>query len=86
MEKSQSRSSVRKMPPMKEDLYNISRLVMDSRPPKPDKPSREEVSRAISIWANVYHLKDENVSDSTDLCLPSRPWMGRSPNSLKRFD
>lgn len=86
MEKSQSRPTGRKMPPGKESSYSIPRLPIQGRQAKPDKPSREEVSRAINIWATVYRLKDDAASDPKDLCLPSRPWMGRSSNSLKPFD
>lgn len=50
-----------------------------------DKPSREDVSRCINIWASMY-LGHDNQSDAGDLILPSRPWMGRSANSLKRFE
>jgi hypothetical protein len=39
-------------------------------------PSREEVSRCINIWANVYGLRDEAQAGS-GLRLPSRPWIGR---------
>lgn len=37
--------------------------------------SREQVSRCINIWANVYGLRDD--SRSADLRVPTRPWTGR---------
>jgi hypothetical protein len=52
------------------------------------KPTREDVSRCIGIWAREYRLQDEpeETTDTRDLLLPSRPWIGRSTSSLKRFE
>ncbi|WP_151636458.1 hypothetical protein [Noviherbaspirillum aerium] len=47
--------------------------------------TREDVSRCINIWAKMYRLSDEDTQPS-DLCMPPRTWMGRSPDKLKRFD
>lgn len=92
MEKHPSRSLAKRVPPANEESFNISSLVIGRRakgPDKPehvpDKPSREDVSRCINIWASMYLLGNEQA-DAADLSLPSRPWMGRSPSSLKRFE
>ena len=97
MEKHHSRSSAKRVPLVNDDSFNLSSLVIGSgvAPPgignadkpkaKAEKPSREDISRCINIWASVY-LGEERQSDPGDLQLPSRPWMGRSPNSLKPFE
>jgi hypothetical protein len=51
----------------------------------PKKLSRKELSHCITIWAKFYRQQDDR-SDAAKLGLPSRPWIGRSPNSLKRFE
>lgn len=50
----------------------------------PNEITRADVSRCINIWAKMYRLSDD--SQASDLCMPSRTWIGRSPDKLKRFD
>ena len=84
MEKRQSRSLTKPIPPVSDAPYS-SPIKLGKTPAKQQKLSREEISRCISIWAHLYRQCDEK-SDPRDLYLPSRPWMGRDPTSLKRFD
>lgn len=96
MEKSQTRSLVKRVPPINEDTYSIPPVVIGrsadvpARPDRiPDKPSRKDISRCINIWASLYLAPDASSEAKTqghDLCLPSRPWIGRSPGSVKRFE
>ncbi|HEY0845939.1 MAG TPA: hypothetical protein VGE12_11270 [Noviherbaspirillum sp.] len=60
----------------------------DKQERRQDKPSREDISRCINIWASVYLGRNAQTTppDAGDLRLPARPWMGRNPNSLKRFE
>lgn len=96
MEKHHSRSSAKRVPPVVDDSFRLPPLVVgsDKAPPtaaiadkkeSANKPSREDVSRCINIWASVY-LGRNTQTDVGDLRLPSRPWLGRSPNSMKRFE
>lgn len=98
MEKHQSRSLAKRMPLVNEDSFTRSPPVVGRRPETPDnaerarnKPSREDISRCINIWASMYLTGDEKAeqiasSKNGDLRLPARPWMGRNPGSLKRFE
>lgn len=47
--------------------------------------SREEVSRCINIWASVYGFSDREEPMDKSL-MPTRVWIGRSPDHLKRWD
>lgn len=84
MEKRQSRSLTKPIPRVSDAPY-VSPIKLAKAPAKQQKLSREEISRCISIWAQVYG-QGTDKSDPRDLYLPSRPWMGRDPNSLKRFE
>lgn len=85
MEKRQSRSrSLNKpIPPVSGAPYDSP--IKLSRKPKEPKLTREDISRAISIWAHLYRQCDDKA-EPRELLLPNRPWMGRDPNSLKRFE
>lgn len=97
MEKHHSRTSAKRVPPVVDDSFSLPPLGVgsDNAPPVAatsdkkestvNKPSREDVSRCINIWASVY-LGRNTPADAGDLRLPSRPWLGRSPNSMKRFE
>jgi len=94
MEKSHSRSSTKPLPPSvgSDSYHRVDDLLLPrhasapAKPaPAPDKLSREDISRCINIWASMY-LKPDDKSDARELCLPSRPWLGRNPSSLKRFE
>lgn len=86
MEKHESRSSAKKRAPIDDDAtYEMSALPTGRGVDAPRKLSREDVSKCISIWARLYHLRDDEA-DRRELCMPFRPWMGRDPNSLKRFE
>lgn len=97
MEKHHSRSSAKRVIPGNDDPFDLSSLMLgkgipgsSDRPapkpdPMPDKPSREDISRCITIWASLY-LDRDSKTDPGDLRLPSRPWMGRNPNGVKRFE
>ena len=92
MEKSHSRSSTKSLRhAVGGDSFPIEDLVLPRRAnaqakdkPAPDKLSREDISRCINIWASLY-LKTDDQADKRDLCLPSRPWLGRTPG-VKRFE
>lgn len=86
MEKRQSRSRPlnQGIPPVSGAVYQ-SPIKLSKKQPKEAKLTREDISRAISIWAHMYRQCDEK-SGPRDLFLPSRPWMGRDPSSVKRFD
>jgi hypothetical protein len=84
MEKRQSRSLSKPIPLVSDARYT-SPINFAEPPAKPDKVSREDISRCINIWAHLYRQCDSK-SDPHDLYLPSRPWMGRDPNSIKRFE
>lgn len=98
MEKHQSRSLAKRMPLVNEDSFTFSQPVVGRQAETPDnteraknKPSREDVSRCINIWASMYLTGNEKAEqiaapENGDLRLPARPWMGRNPGSLKRFD
>lgn len=96
MEKSQTRSLAKRVPLINDEPYNISPMIIGrsadvpGRPDRiPDKPSRKDISRCINIWASLYLASDNASVDklsARDLCLPSRPWIGRNPGSLKRFE
>jgi hypothetical protein len=85
MEKHSSRSLAKKTRPVNDDSYDISSLKIGRRTEVPEKPSREDVSLCINIWARLYRL-DSGTSDRSKLHLPSRPWTGRSRSNLKRYD
>jgi|SwirhirootsSR3_FD_contig_31_5247683_length_419_multi_1_in_0_out_0_1 hypothetical protein len=85
MEKHQSQSSARKRAPITDADYDISFLRIGRDIDASRKISREDVSKCISIWAKLYHLQDDEA-DKSELRMPSRPWMGRDPNSIKRFE
>lgn len=90
MEKSHSRPLNKRVPPLGEEPFNINVVVRPrsasaKRGQRADKVSREDISRCINIWASMYLVQDDD-GDKRDLCLPSRPWHGRNPASLKRFE
>lgn len=88
MEKSPSPSAPGKAPTGNTFARDITPQLIGTEPRKrvaAAKPSREEVSRCIGIWAKLYHLRDEDA-DAQELCMPSRTWMGRSSSGLKRFE
>lgn len=81
-------SSFAKQPPTLASSVTRKPLAATQRATKTAerKLSREDISRCINIWARMYHQQDDKLPAHHDLCLPSRPWMGRSPNSIKRFE
>ena len=90
MEKSHSRPLTKRVPPVSKEPFNINVVVRPrsasaKREPREDKLSREDISRCINIWASMYLTPDES-HEGRDLCLPSRPLLGRDPASLKRID
>ncbi len=91
MEKSHSRLSTKRTPLVGDEPFNVNVVVRPRRTSSakrektPDKPSREDISRCINIWASMY-LSDDETVDNRELTLPSRPWLGRNPSSLKRFE
>lgn len=85
MEKHYSRSSAKNTPPVNDDSYDISSLKIGRRSDPPQKPSREDISLCINIWARLYRL-DGGTTDASKLHLPSRPWMQRSADTPKRYD
>ena len=94
MEKSHSRPLTKRSAPVSDEPFNLNVVVRQRRtsPASPakqekahDKPSREDISRCINIWASMY-LADDEIVDKRELTLPSRPWLGRNPSSLKRFE
>lgn len=90
MEKSPSRSTSGKALPVNAVSRDIpSPLIGKTQTPHPGeanrKPSREEISRCIGIWAKAYHLSDEET-DGQELCIPSRTWTGRKSDNFQRFD
>lgn len=90
MEKSHSRPLSKRVPPVSKDSFNLNVVVRPrgtaaKREQPRDKLSRKDISRCINIWASMYLTPDESV-DSRDLSLPARPWLGRNPMGLKRFE
>ncbi|HZW23569.1 hypothetical protein [Noviherbaspirillum sp.] len=89
MEKSHSRPLSKRVPPVSKDQFNLNVVVRPrsaaKREQREDKLTREDISRAINIWASMYLASDESI-EARDLCLPSRPWLGRNPSSVKRFE
>ena len=90
MEKSHSRPLTKRVPPAGKEAFNFNIVVRPrsantKREQQPDKLSREDISRCINIWASMYLASDESI-EARDLCLPSRPWLGRNPSSMKRFE
>ncbi|WP_220810302.1 hypothetical protein [Noviherbaspirillum aridicola] len=85
MEKRQSRSRPlnKAIPPVGGAPYNSP--IKLSKKPKEPRLTREDISRAISIWAHLYRQCDEK-SDPRDPFIPNRPWIGRDPTSIKRFE
>jgi len=89
MEKSHSRPLNKRVPPVSKDSFNLNVVVRQrgtsaKREPPEEKLSREDISRCINIWASMY-LRPDDAAESGELCLPSRPWVGRNP-STKRFE
>lgn len=86
MQKTISHSFLGKNLPGKEIPAHLNTLY-ESIPSsdKPNEITREDVSRCINIWAKMYKLSDDE-SQASDLCMPPRTWIGRSPDKLKRFD
>lgn len=89
MDKSHSRPLTKSAPPVSKDAFNLNVVVRrrgntTKREAPQDKLSREDISRCINIWASMY-LDADDATESGDLCLPSRPWLGRNP-SMKRFE
>ena len=77
MEKSHSRPLTKRVPPVSKDSLNLNVMVRQrgssaKRTPPQDKLSREDISRCINIWANMY-LKSDEAAESGELCLLSRP-------------
>jgi hypothetical protein len=87
MQKSITRSFPEKKLPGNDLPPQLNNLFESVRPSggSPKEITREDVSRCINIWAKMYRLNDED-SQPSDLCMPSRTWIGRSPDKLKRFD
>ncbi|MEC4723745.1 hypothetical protein RY831_31985 [Noviherbaspirillum sp. CPCC 100848] len=86
MQKSISRSFPEKNLPGNDLPPQLHNLFESVRPDSgPNEITREDVSRCINIWAKMYRLSDEE-SQASDLCMPPRSWIGRSPDKLKRFD
>ena len=93
MEKSHSRSTTKTLShAVGGESFPVEDLVLPrqvnpqaKRKSAPDKLSREDISRCINIWASLYLTADDQAADKRDLCLPSRPWMGRTPG-FKRFE
>lgn len=87
MQKSITRSFPEKKIPGNDLPPQLNNLFESVRPSggSPKEITREDVSRCINIWAKMYRLNDED-SQPSDLCMPSRTWIGRSPDKLKRFD
>ncbi len=102
MEKHHSRSSAKRVLPVDVESFDLSSLGIGSGVAPPgatvsglaapdkkiggtDKLSREDISRCINIWASVY-LDRDTPTAAEDLIMPSRPWLGRNPGSLKRFE
>lgn len=56
-----------------------------ARKKRKGKISREEVSRCINIWASVYGFSDREEPLDQSL-MPTRVWIGRNPDRLKRWD
>jgi len=87
MQKHHSPSSAKQIQTGNEDSYTFSSFDINKSCQNPTKLSRKDVSKCISIWADLYHLRDTHLeTGGRDLYLPSRPWLGRSLNSLKRFE
>jgi len=95
MEKSHSRPLSKRVPPVSKDQFSLNVVVRPRSAAKreqseqseqsEDKLTRADISRAINIWASMYLASDESL-EARDLCLPSRPWLGRNPTSVKRFE
>jgi|GEM_PF-1726491 len=96
MEKSQSRSLAKRVPLINDETYSIPPVIIGRsaeapgrREQLPDKPSRKDISRCINIWASLYldaDISSDDKSAGHELCLPSRPWIGRNSGNLKRFE
>lgn len=85
MEKHHSRSLTKKAQPVNDDSYDISSMKIGRRTTASEKPSREDVSFCINIWARLYRLDGDAVGQGK-LHLPPRRWDKRSTNGQKRFD
>jgi hypothetical protein len=85
MEKQHSRPLTKKLPPVNDDSYDISSLKIGRRTDTGKKPSREDVSLCINIWARLYRL-DGGTSKTGKLHLPSPPWRGNQHSPAKRHD
>lgn len=86
MEKHPSpRPSSKKTQSANDDSFSISSLKIGRPSPAPDKPSREDVSLCINIWATLYATDDDH-GEPGELQLPSLPWMRHNPGRQKRFD
>lgn len=82
MEKQQSRPSATRLPQLN-DIYRIPAYHSAKNDGARDKPSRDEISRCINIWAAVYRLRD---ADLAELCMSRTIWGGRDPSYTERFD
>lgn len=91
MEKQSSPSPAAKRPAP--EVFNDVMLRMS--PPRArqrtDKPSRDAISRCISIWATVYRLRDADAAATSatgthELSMPSRSWAGRRVPKMDRFE
>ena len=90
MEKSYSRPLTKRVPPVSKKPFDINVVVRPhstaaKAEQREDKLSREDISRCINIWASMYLTPDEST-EAHDLTVPSRPWLGRNPSGLKRFE
>lgn len=89
MEKTPSRSLTRKTRATDGAPSGIPPHLIDKPRGDVDKLSREDISRCIGIWAQMYRLSDDETKmpeGMQDLCTSSRTSIGRNPASLKRFD
>lgn len=85
MQKFVSRSSPLKAIPVGDISSSTPALFDTDKSNRPEKLTREDVSRCINIWAKMYRLNDDDTS-AAELCMPARTWLGRSPDRLKRFE
>ena len=83
MHKHQSSSPAKPIPPVNDDAYPLNSFFIGRRAESPSKPSRKEVSKCISIWAEIYRLRDDG-SEARELCRRSQPWLTR--DGSKRDD
>lgn len=86
MEKHRSELSAKRRRGLGDSFHLPQFAAADAHPSaRLEKPSRDDITRCINIWATVYRLRDSDC-DETDLQVTPRNWTGRTCPGARHFE